>query len=708
MTPIRVVVTAMVLLIATPATSRAQDGPVAWLSFDRISEGSTNDEVTGIADRIEGNFRVVAGVAGNAVRFDGFTTEMVRTAAETPPLEGSFAIEAWVALGAYPWNWCPVVSRNRETEAGYCLKVGPLGELKFGLAAGGEWHECVSEAFSLPLRTWMHIAGTYDETGGMALYINGEEVAVDPAAGTALFAEDVDLRIGTIEEPLKPSDIHREHGTVPGWYCFDGILDEVRIHNRARSGVEILRYYDSIKPGEAPDLPVRRMPTGPEGPGRFGAYYCELEYYDEWDALWPVASDPDVVVRFDDSAARVVFWRGTRYSAAWISENGLWMGDQSVEAWKVENDEEGCFEHMQDRHCRYSHVRIIESNDARVVVHWRYAPVSSRDNLWRVDEKTGWACWVDEYYYIYPDLTGIRNVSWQNGTLGRPRQFQESLPFTDPGQLQGNVVNADWCTIGNLRGETAILRFVENPAEEKEGLPGDLTWQIYNFKSKTKPFIVFEPGNRMQYLRDRNISALSRPGACNHWPVGQAYCDGRTARAADRPTHFLGFPISYPPVHEQGDRRWWNGLYGMTELSPEEFVLVARSWSQAPELKLEGAGFRSEGYDRGERAYLLSREDSAPGGSGDASADPLLEFELEASEDSPLFNPAFVICDWGDAKPEVWIDNTRIERGEKARVGRRYTLEGTDLIVWLELESKEPVSITVKPSDVPADHREYR
>lgn len=705
MMPIRRLILVTALLITNPTTSSAQEALIAWLSFDQVSGRSTSDEITGITDQIEGNFRVVAGVSGNAVRFDGFTTEMVCEATATPPLEGPFTIEAWVALGAYPWNWCPVVSRKRENKAGFCVNVGPRGELQFGLATDSMWHECTSEAFALPLREWMHIAATYDENTKMVLYINGEEVAADHATGIAVFAEDADLRIGTIEEPLKPSHIHREHGTLPGWYCFDGILDEIRIHNQARSGSTIREYYNMTKPGEAPDLPVRRMPTGPEGPGRFGAYYCELEYYEEWDALWPVASDPDVLVRFDNSAARVIFWRGSRYSAAWISENGLWMADQSVEAW---NDDEGCFEHMQDRHCRYSHVRIIESNDARVVVHWRYAPVSSRDNLWRADEKTGWACWVDEYYYIYPDVMGIRNVSWQNGSLGRPHQFQESLPFTDPGQLQGDVINADWCTIGNLDGETATLRFVENPAEEKEGLPEDLTWQIYNFKSKTRPFIVFEEGNRMHYLRDRNIRALSRPGACNHWPVGQAYCDGRTAQAPDRPTHFLGFPISSPPVHEKGDRLWWNGLYGMTELSPEEFLTVARSWSQAPRLKLNGTGFTSEDFDRGQRAYLLSRADGMIGGSRDASGDGALTFELEANEYSPIFNPAFVIGNWGETEPEVWIDGVRMERGKKLRIGERHSLEGIDLILWIDIKSKEPVSITVRPSGTPTDHRDYR
>jgi len=57
--------------------------------------------------------------------------------------------------------------------------------------------------------------------------------------------------------------------------------------------------------------------------------------------------------------------------------------------------------------------------------------------------------------------------------------------------------------------------------------------------------------------------------------------------------HFLGFPISYPPVHEAGDRCWWNGLYGMTDKSIQELVTVARSWAEAPELSIQGRGYTS-------------------------------------------------------------------------------------------------------------------
>ena len=97
---------------------------------------------------------------------------------------------------------------------------------------------------------------------------------------------------------------------MPAWFSLDGILDELKIHPRALRPEQVAAAFAAIRPATEPDLPSRKLPSGPDGPGRFGAYYTRLKYCDEWDALWRVGPDPDVVVRFDNAAARVVFWRG--------------------------------------------------------------------------------------------------------------------------------------------------------------------------------------------------------------------------------------------------------------------------------------------------------------------------------------------------------------------------------------------------------------
>ncbi len=661
--------------------------PVAWWRFEGSDPAVAWDCAAQVADRIDGNHALVPGVTGSALKLDGFTTLITREAAKAPKLGEAFTVEAWVALAAYPWNWCPIIGQARGDRAGYRFAVGPRGEVALELAAGGEWRVCSCGEFAIPLREWVHVAATFHAADGLTVYVSGRQAGRLDVTGEPTYAEGADLRIGMNDGPRKPSHIHREQGTLASWFSLDGLLDELKLHDRALSAEEVRAARSASPPTAAPDLPPRVMPSGPAGPGRFGAYYGTLEYYPEWDALWRVGPDPDVLVRFDESPARVVFWRGTRYSPAWVSENGLWMADQSVEAW---NDREGCFEHMQDRHCRYSHVRIIENTDARVVVHWRYAPVSAHGRHWRVDERTDWACWIDEYYYFYPDVTGVRKVTWARGTLGEPRQFQESIPLCHPGQLQGDVIDTDYATVANLKGETGVLSFVEDPKAAEPVLPEDLTIQMHHFRSRARPFIIFEPGNRMCHTVHKPLAALSGPGSCCHWPVGQAICDGRTSQAADRATSFLGFPISYPPLHEAAGRLWWNGLYGMTEAPIERLVTIAKGWTRAPELRTEGGGFSSAGFDLSQRAYRLTRvgaDDAAP-----------LAIELAGSGESPVINPALVVADWPEAGASLEVDGEAVPRGRDFRFGHRRRVDGTDLIVWTRLEAERPVRLTLRPA----------
>lgn len=674
-------------LILSVSVAAASD-PAAWWSFDSVADNEVLDRATGQRDRVAGNYQLISGAVGRALLFDGFTTVIDRPACEVPQLNGDFSVEAWVAQGAYPWNWCPIITQQRDEQAGYALSVGPRGQIRLEVAVAGTWQSCVSEDWVLPLRKWMHVAATCEDGKEVTLYANGETVGTLELHGPFTFAANVDLRIGSNHKLMKPSNIHREHGTVASFWCLDGAIDELKVHDRVLTPAEVASGFQAVTPVPACEIQPRRMPSGPKGPGRFGAVYCKLKYYEQWDALWRVDDHPDVLVRFDQSPVRVVFWRGSRYSPAWVTDQDQWMADQSVEAWKTgEADTDGCFEHMQDRLCRYSHVRIIESNDARTVVHWRYAPVSSKNNLWNVDEKTGRACWVDEYYTIYPDAIGVRKPTWNTGTLGRPRQFQESLPLTNPDQYNNDVVEKDFCTVANMQGEQLTLRFVENPAKQPENVPEDLTIQRYNFRSPYDPVIIYEPGNQMHYVRDRDIRGYDRPGACNHWPVGQARCDGRTVQAADRPTHFLGFPISSPPVHEQAGRSWWNGIYGMTDLPMEKLITLARSWNYPPRLDVS-RGLEDKGYDRGQRAFVLSCT-TVPRGE--------LRITFAASEENPVYNPALVILGWGTAAATLAIDDQELKQGPQVRVGHRHRLEDSDLIVWLAHEATEPFELKLSP-----------
>ena len=677
----------LVLILVGSAEVISQDRkPVYQWTFDSGTGQKTVESVSGTSDTIEGRYKDVAGISGRAIRLDGFTCVIRHPANRLLVGADALTVEAWVALGAYPWTWCPIVAQHQEIEGGYSFEIGPRGELGLKQTIGGSLVSCISDG-QVPLNTWTYVAATVENGKGIRLFINGVESGKYETARKPTWSGNAETRIGMNYHAVYPANrIGTGGGDMPYWFSIDGIIDEIRVYREVLPDKDLLAGYQKVVSPGKPDLPLRQLPRV-TSTGKFRAYYTKLKYYDEWDEQWPVGSDPDVVVTFADSPVKYVFWRGTRYSPAWVTDNHLWMADQSAETW---NEPEGCLEHMQDRHCKYSHVRIIENTDARIVVQWRYAPVSAYDKLKNADDKTGWDLWIDEYYYIYPDATAIRKVNWKTEYMCRPVQFQETIPFTEEGQMQGDVMEPDYLWVANLKGGKQHYEYVADPAATKgKKAPDEPNMQRHNFKSDYDPFIIFEPGNQMNYMSDRNIRELDFPGTCNHWPVGQAYCDGNRVVAADRPASFLGFPISDPVRHDGPDgRSWWNGLYGMQNVSIDDLVVLARSWATPPALTLlDAPGFSSEGYDMSEKSYRITRADAKSAGN--------LRLKIQASEASPLFNPAILVENWGDAGARIKANGKELVAGRDCRIGHIDRLEGTHMIIWLPVRTTGAVDLEV-------------
>ena len=137
-----------------------------------------------------------------------------------------------------------------------------------------------------------------------------------------------------------------------------------------------------------------------------------------------------------------------------VTENGIWMTDQSVENFGTGE----CYEAMGDKQCRYSHVRVIENTQARVVVHWRYALAGIRHQIYNeTDKKTGE--WVDEYWTAYPDGVVVRKqVLWSEFLPVKDRkfyQFQETIFFNQPGTKPQDNVNYEAISFSDSEGHKA-------------------------------------------------------------------------------------------------------------------------------------------------------------------------------------------------------------------------------------------------------------
>jgi hypothetical protein len=131
-------------------------------------------------------------------------------------------------------------------------------------------------------------------------------------------------------------------------------------------------------------------------------------------------------------------------------------------------------------------------------------------------------------------------------------------------------------------------------------------------------------------------------------------------------------------------------LNGLTDREPQWLVALTKSWSKPPQLKIKNGNFESNGYEPAEKAYKLKCKK--------AGKPTELSFSIDASKDSPLINPAFVIENWG--KSDIIMkngDGTVVHPGRDFRVGHRKSTGGVDAIIWLRAEQTTPVAVTLAP-----------
>jgi hypothetical protein len=438
-----------------------------------------------------------------------------------------------------------------------------------------------------------------------------------------------------------------------------------------------------------------RLPSGPDGPGRFGAYYTRLRYTDQWEAPWRVGDAADVLVRFDDGGHKFVFWRGTSYIPCWVTENGIWYTNEFCET--SEGGTEGCAEPISDKQTRYSHVRVLESTDARVVVHWRYALTDVHYRIAHPDPKTGWPDWADEYYTIYPDAVAVRKIVLWTSRPDVWHELQEAIILNPPGTRPEDNLEIAALSIANLDGKAADYVWSEpgNP-RLTEPVPNACI-EVINLKSPRRPFLMIAPEEASIGIFGGHAPG-SRFNWWDHWPISQDKTWTRVATSSERPSHTSLSWIANP--HRPLPRDWKayerTGqsitkllLCGLTKKGAAELAPLGRSWLRAPAMKIVSQGFGGGRYYRPERAYHLHR--------AEAPASATLEFLLEAGTEAPLVSPGIVVRGWGEKGVAVTLVEPSDKTNTRFRTGHVRQVEGTDLVVWLGLESTAPVRVRISP-----------
>jgi hypothetical protein len=677
-----------------------QPGLVSQWSFDRSQSAVPSDSVRNVKGTLNGYYEYVPGVSGDALRFDGYTTGITVPSNDTAIVgRKSFTVEAWVALDSYPWNWVPIVDQEKELQEGFFFGIDAFGHIGLQASIDGQWQTLTSQT-TLPLKKWAHVAGIYETTQDQALlkiFVNGAQVGQLAVQGE-LTPADTDLLIGRVREATMPFPQAAIHPKYPVWYSLDGILDEVKIYDRNLSATEIAGAYASIKVADQDVLPWQKMPSGPAGAGPFGAYYATLKYQDTWDRIRRTGRDSDVVVRFDQSPIRLVFWQGTDYVPAWVTENDKWYTDEFLETWGP-----GCplgedCEPMSDKQNRYSHVDVIESDDARAVVHWRYALAEVEKYLgaWP-DPNTDWFDWGDEYWTVYPDGVAIRKQVLHSTYIKRPHEWQETIVLNQPGSRPEDDINWNAITLENMQGQMKTYTWQPKPARSftvpngPAGVtgPANPNIQIVNLKSMWKPFQIVAPsGARADIYNGENTYFNFE--CWNHWPVAQIASSGRPCVAADRASHTSLSHLHWKAYSKGENTETKILMSGLTTKSAADLLVLAKSWLSPPKMQVKGADYHSDGYDPTQRAYVLTRTKS--------ESPATLRLTLDGSDASPVLNPAIVIKDWGNGGAQLKIDGKSVAKGKTFRLGHIRRLESTDLVIWIQEQSTALFNIELTPT----------
>jgi len=211
-----------------PPVFPLQKGLVLWLPMDERSGVKAYDRS---GKKNHGTLNLptwVAGRRGSALSFDGVDDYVDCGADASLKITGAFTILAWVKPTALAAD-NRVFANFVDATNGYAMMIYANGRFRVYTAQAAATQSSISSVGAVKVGAWNHIAVTRSGVAGRT-YRNGVDVTVT---------------FGVHSDPL-PSTVHAMVGSdeVSPWR-FAGLIDDVRIYNRALTAAEVKRLYES-------------------------------------------------------------------------------------------------------------------------------------------------------------------------------------------------------------------------------------------------------------------------------------------------------------------------------------------------------------------------------------------------------------------------------------------------------------------------------
>ncbi len=220
--PYRIVGALCALVLGGVSHATAQSGPIAAYGFnDGTGIVAQDASPNGFHGTLNGATWVAGGKFGGALSFNGSSNWVTVADGALLRLTNGMTIEAWVNASNLA-GWRTVILKERSSGLSYGLYAS-------GDSAGqpSAWIRRSNDISSLSAstistNTWIHLAATYNGAA-LRVYVNGVQTATRSVTGN----------IASSTSPLKIGG-----NAIWGEY-FSGLIDEVRIYNRALTPAEI-------------------------------------------------------------------------------------------------------------------------------------------------------------------------------------------------------------------------------------------------------------------------------------------------------------------------------------------------------------------------------------------------------------------------------------------------------------------------------------
>ncbi len=227
------------------ATKGVEEGLVLWLRFEEGEEDIAKDSSGYNNDGKIYGASWVKGKIGGGLQFDGIDDYVDCGSDASLVPTGDFTVEAWIYMNNMPlvkegkFIQNPILFKDRHHDCIFMVTIIFLPPTSTSMYTRralmlhfGRLGQFVASPESLSMKKWIHVAATVLDSYTVTVYINGE-------IGGQNFRE---LIFSPVKKPLLIGGIKDDSRSS----SFNGIIDEVRIYNRALSAEEIKAHYNAV------------------------------------------------------------------------------------------------------------------------------------------------------------------------------------------------------------------------------------------------------------------------------------------------------------------------------------------------------------------------------------------------------------------------------------------------------------------------------